>query len=710
MKAHIQYGEKMCSDLNKRASVRVRSSSPSPSLMHLSISLVLLLLLQESFAWTTSSLCWRRTSTGHVGGRNSLGESLQDDQDAATPDVNPRELQQSMNDLFRVKRKAAPINQDPARGYSLTDLEDYFSQRKPGDRSPARPIPTINNTSLDESFPKDGGDGLYLDPDLYVKSKEWLNPDGSLNLPVNDERLQQGQTGPDAYQRILRAIVQPAPNSPDSFSASNGDIQNMENMEDLWEALQQKSRKQSQSSTTPAAATSEELHRQVFAEEQGYLQQSQVFRESLTDASKAGEATALRHGQQFRQRQAEAIASLDQQIKEWEEGLESNFTQAEQLCAKCQCILLNDEMPMVRKHKGLCQVCYGELLVAKSKFELLREEKENATAGAAPRFRSRLPSRTTLARPQITSPSTDLLDLPRLPPMEDAQAKPTATSSSNPSQPQPPPSQSALPRPISKTISPEVRRIRTGQGAGRTYTFRPRLAQPQPQLPTSPRQPAQQRREESKGSAGPRPAQPPLPNSQRQPSQQRREESKGSADPRPAQPLLINSQRQPSQQRREESKGSADPCPIETFRADRAQAPPPVTRERTTEKSSKRTAREIGDGRLPPVSKGPTTPPRNWPQRPTRPTGLDTIRPIPNAIRNEKPVVKAKPIATRPIVPQDSRTENPVVKTKPTTTRPIVPQDGRNENPAVKSKPINPVQRPLPFFATKPRPPPEDTK
>ena len=272
---------------------------------------------------------------------------------------NPREMQQSMNDLFSIKKKT-PINQDPAGGYTLTDLEDYFSQRTPGSKSPARPIPKLNAT-LEESFPAEGSDGMYLDPDLYVKSSQWLNADGSLNFPDDEERLKPGQTGPD-YQRILKAIVQPAPNSPDSVAPSVGGVQNME---DVWQALQQ------QASTTTnnpdqTTATSEELHRQVFAEEQGYLQQSQIFREALTDSTKAAEAATLRHGQQFRQRQAEAIASLDEQIKEWEEGWEENYTQA-QHCSKCECILAHDEIVMSRKHQGLCQVCYGDVLVAKSK-------------------------------------------------------------------------------------------------------------------------------------------------------------------------------------------------------------------------------------------------------------------------------------------------------------------------------------------------------
>jgi hypothetical protein len=271
---------------------------------------------------------------------------------------DPREMQQSMNDLFSIKKKA-PINQDPAGGYTLTDLEDYFSQRTPGSKSPARPIPKLNAT-LEESFPAEGSDGMYLDPDLYVKSSQWLNADGSLNFPDDEERLKPGQTGPD-YQRILKAIVQPAPNSPDSVGPGSG----IQNMEDVWQALQQ------QASTTTnnpdqTTATSEELHRQVFAEEQGYLQQSQIFREALTDSTKAAEAATLRHGQQFRQRQAEAIASLDEQIKEWEEGWEENYTQA-QHCSKCECILAHDEIAMSRKHQGLCQVCYGEVLVAKSK-------------------------------------------------------------------------------------------------------------------------------------------------------------------------------------------------------------------------------------------------------------------------------------------------------------------------------------------------------
>jgi hypothetical protein len=442
---------------------RVRARARSMSLLQSSISLVLLLLLQETKccrAWTTAS-CWRTsTAVERAFGRGkvaflSLDDSLPDDQDL--PD--PQELQQSMNDLFRIKKKPS-VNQDLAGGYSLTDLEDYFSQRTPGSRSPARPIPKFN-ASLEEAFPE-GGDGLYLDPDLYAKSSEWLNPDGSLNLPDDEERLKSGRTGPD-YQRILRAIMQPAPNSPDSLAPS-GDIQNME---DVWQALQQQASMATTTNSLNVTATSEELHRQVFAEEQGYLQQSQVFRESLTDSSKAAEAASLRHGQQFRQRQDDAMASLDEQIKEWEEGWEENYSQA-QHCSKCLCILAQDEIPMARKHQGLCQVCYGDVLVAKS---------NNFDSSAGP-LQSRPASRTTLTRPRITSARTDL---DRVRPDDTTQAIPTETSPTNPSPPPAPlyasstsseaPSQlQSPPPPVPR--QPEVRRLKTGG------TFRPRPTDP----------------------------------------------------------------------------------------------------------------------------------------------------------------------------------------------------------------------------------------
>jgi hypothetical protein len=354
---------KMCLNRNKR----VRASAFSTSLNQSSIPLVLLLILRSTTccrAWSTNTaFCWR-TSTAFgrkttVPFLSSLDDSRPEDEDMDMPD--PREMQQSMNDLFSIKKKE-PINQDPAGGYTLTDLEDYFSQRTPGSKSPARPTPKLNAT-LEKSFPAAGADGMYLDPDLYVKSSQWLNADGSLNFPDDEERLKPARTGRD-YQRVLKAIVQPAPNSPDSVAPSVGGIQDME---DVWQAMQQQ-----QASTTTTnnpqqtTTTSEELHRQVFAEEQGYLQQSQIFREALTDSTKAAEAATLRHGQQFRQRQEEAIASLDEQIKEWEEGWEENYAQA-QHCSKCECILAHDEIAMSRKHQGLCQVCYGEVLVAKSK-------------------------------------------------------------------------------------------------------------------------------------------------------------------------------------------------------------------------------------------------------------------------------------------------------------------------------------------------------
>lgn len=499
----------MSPDYNNPLSPMRRTKRPTRCCSSLWITTTILLFPTACHSWTTSSTASCRSplrrSTSSVLALADINDINDNEEDDAVNLDPPQELQQSLGSLFQLQRKA-PINEDPAGGFSLTDVQDYFTQREPGTPSPAS-IPSLNTLFFNETLSMDNNtqsEGLYLDPDLYLKSKEFTNPDGSLNLPDTGEQ----SSALNDYQRIIKAVVRPAPNSPDAVLLSKNGNGNAANpsVEELWDTIQQTRQQQAAAPNTAAAA--EELHQQVFAQEQGYLQQSELFRESLTDSSKVDEAKAQRHGEQFRQRQAQALAELEQQLQEWQDVQLANQTDSDTRqdqrqpkirCSKCQCILSKEEIPKAAKHKGLCQVCFGEMLAAKSKFDDSPRNNNDSNDGTKPRLRSRPSSRTVLTRPRTATPAA---------PSSKDQSPPTRNVSKQPSVPstvpprKSPPSATPLsatasnPRSLSQAGRPQVRpdeestssppKRRPPTRAAPPSSFRPKKTRKEGELPVRP--------------------------------------------------------------------------------------------------------------------------------------------------------------------------------------------------------------------------------
>ena len=199
-----------------------------------------------------------------------------------------------------------------------------------------------------------------------------MNPDGSLNLGgESDDTEMVEMTADSEYQKMTENLLRMAsPNVPASFlsNSSNDEEPTLESL------LQQ----------TPLdpSATSEELHKQVFEQEEGFLKQSKVFLESLgTDGSKAAaEAARLRRGADYRKRQEEAITKLYEEIDDFEAHLNDDIAKPiEERCFKCGCALSPQELEQFRLRqlpasRRLCSVCYGDLLVAKSDKSFFRDD------------------------------------------------------------------------------------------------------------------------------------------------------------------------------------------------------------------------------------------------------------------------------------------------------------------------------------------------
>ena len=319
---------------------------------------------------------------------------------------------------------------DPLMGYRPEELEAYADslQQQQQQANGEKILNNYKYAEYDDDSPaleqdEENDDALFLDPDLYVKSRERINPDGSIRQSDNadDDDSHWDATIDQKYREVLQKYMETIPVVPDTFedatagsqsdagvNRNRNDAKNEPTMDDLWNLLRQRG------PHPYDAATAEELHRQVFAEEEGHLQQSPVFRESLLDGGKAEAAAAERRGRAFRQRQEETLRQLEREMEEFENttlptlptlpslqpapetttAMEKNEPkQQEQLeqqqqCSKCRCLLSNKELSAARlrqRHESsfLCRVCYRQdvLLVAASRQNSRQLEPENSRSG-----------------------------------------------------------------------------------------------------------------------------------------------------------------------------------------------------------------------------------------------------------------------------------------------------------------------------------------
>lgn len=348
-----------------------------------------------SFIWINtvyvkSTIAWSTTFTG-VSSRRSrctlviVHSSINNEHEDDSPQVqSPAELRQA---LYEMSRLSNTSTQSLSNGdySSIPNLENLTldSSSTVSNESPNRitqdypeypgRVTDDINSNMNENEEQLGptADGWFLDESAYANSRSHMNPDGSLNLEGGaDSTEMMDITADSEYQKVTENLLRMAsPNVPASF------LSNREEEEPTLESLLQQ--------TPPdPSATSEELHKQVFKQEEGFLKQSKIFLESLgTDGSKAAaEAARLRRGAEYRKRQEEAISKLYKEIDDFEAHLNDDISKpVEERCFKCGCPLSPQELEQFRSRqlpasRRLCSVCYGDLLVAKSDKSFFRDD------------------------------------------------------------------------------------------------------------------------------------------------------------------------------------------------------------------------------------------------------------------------------------------------------------------------------------------------
>jgi len=287
-------------------------------------------------------------------------------------------------------------NPPMADGETMADVNNDWQQPSPASES--SPSAASSGVSMDEG-------GVFLDPELYTRTRDLLNPDGSLNLSgdagtYGRQQQRMGQNDPDreAYDTLTEQIIVPNPRIPDE-SADDDSL--MDNVADMERLLKENARRQA--SQQPSTAESEELHRRVFENEEGFLKQSEAFKESLSNGKDGREATAQKRADEYRHRQKESVRILEEQLKEIKENAPSrdevpniptvptadidssesksnrnseppelSTSNAIETCQSCECILRSDEVQHARdafkssgKEQLLCRVCHADQLQSK---------------------------------------------------------------------------------------------------------------------------------------------------------------------------------------------------------------------------------------------------------------------------------------------------------------------------------------------------------
>ena len=295
------------------------------------------------------------------------------------------------------------------------------SRNNPLSKQPATPAPNRDavtdatttpfasaSPSSSPSTPIDGeeDDGFFLAPDMYERSRDLLNVDGSLDLGP--------EQSPEEMKAILEGLLAATSESSTQVLelegyniGSTANIDDEEDWDQVWAAIQKEKAKPFN------AKQSEDLHKQVFENEQGFLEQSQSFRKGLTDPQIAREATAERRSAKYRQRQAKAQDQLERNMNEFEKVLLERQRPGARTCSRCQCRLSDrdyDIAPQLwmkqRNLTSLCESCYINLL------DTSRNMQKRLPGKVATRTTSRPTSASSIASNSQASSTRPTSDLP----------------------------------------------------------------------------------------------------------------------------------------------------------------------------------------------------------------------------------------------------------------------------------------------------------
>lgn len=239
-----------------------------------------------------------------------------------------------------------------------------------------------------------------LSEDMYLNSDKYFDEDGSLKGSQNSSN--------ERMQELALQIMNDSPTLPvDEESLST------QSKEELDGIISDETLLQSMSQAKENAMDSEAIHKLIFENEKGFLEQTEQFRGSLLsedrkkDQAKAKEAAALRRGAQYRKDQTESLSKLLKDMDDFEKDISAK-EKARQLathqskdieagaisnkldinsnliaCSRCKCLLSPEEIVIERKrgrNEMTCRLCQVEEKRSKhgSPYLMGRNDKNNA--------------------------------------------------------------------------------------------------------------------------------------------------------------------------------------------------------------------------------------------------------------------------------------------------------------------------------------------
>ncbi len=291
------------------------------------------------------------------GGRNDRNDNFQ------------KRLGESLSSLFDISGSSAGRGSNSNGGMDTESFDDI----------------TIDFSS-DEYRIQDDAPNL-TNEDIYRNSDQYLNEDGSI------KGNGQGRFDKDTKE-LLSRISNSAPEIPREMMG-NAPVGNRQGRKDLNEIASNEQLLDYMKQVKNAKSNSlspEELHSRIFANEEGFLEQSEIFKKSLSakDKEEQDTANAWRRGADYRRRQQEAMSLIEKEMEEVERNslsMKEVYNVAKEqnarkeklnssepvtvICSMCGVLLSQKEIDIENKRgrtgidEKVCRLCQVENLESK---------------------------------------------------------------------------------------------------------------------------------------------------------------------------------------------------------------------------------------------------------------------------------------------------------------------------------------------------------
>uniref|UniRef100_A0A7S3V7K3 Uncharacterized protein n=1 Tax=Chaetoceros debilis TaxID=122233 RepID=A0A7S3V7K3_9STRA len=323
------------------------------------------------------------------------------------PDDSDREWNRSDNNSYnrrgRNRSSSASGSQrgsNPQRNLE-SSISNLFDISSPGSKGRGSRNPNQNGDTFRDSDVSDinissadyqvESDAPVLNGNIYHNSDDYLDENGSIKGRQGEERYYGG----DDMKELMKSIMNEKPEIPKQNPSNNGSAKFSQQGSSTDNQILSDFLKKGKSNKVNSAVDAEELHNRIFEDEKGFMNQSEVFKKSLSakEQKEQDDATAWRRASEYRRRQEEAMSLIEKDMEEVENNslsiedarklaAEQN-QQAEEnsdmvgqgpttiLCKQCACLLSQEEIVYENErgrtgaNEKFCRLCHIDLRKSK---------------------------------------------------------------------------------------------------------------------------------------------------------------------------------------------------------------------------------------------------------------------------------------------------------------------------------------------------------